>query len=220
MTGDGRFYFLEINARLQVEHPVTEQTCGVDLVEEQLRIAAGNRLSMTQEEIMQRGHAIECRIVAEDPASGWRPCPGRIECVLFPRGPGIRIDIGIGDGSAVSPFYDPLLAKLVCWGKDRLQAANRALWALERTCIAPVETNTGILQEVLRHDDFLNGSFDTAWLERFSEGWFPVRLAVERLVAGWLLGELAATRQSATPASEEACGDPWHTLSGWRLERD
>ena len=153
-----------MNTRLQVEHPVTELVYGVDLVEWQLRVAAGERLPLTQAELVPRGHALECRIYAED-SETFLPCPGAISHCTFPQGPGVRVDAGIDSRSIVPMAYDPLLAKLCTWGSDRAQAIRRMGRALDETVILGITTNTALHRRVLAHDDFVKGLYDTHLLE-------------------------------------------------------
>jgi acetyl-CoA carboxylase, biotin carboxylase subunit len=163
------FYFLEMNTRLQVEHPVTESITGLDLVELQIRIAAGERLPFEQEDVMIRGHAIECRIYAEDPDNNYFPSPGKITMLLTPSGPGIRLDSGVYEGWTVPIDYDPLLAKLVGYGQDRTQAVARLVRALEELFVAGIKTNLGLFQRILADEDFRSGRIDTGYLERLLE---------------------------------------------------
>jgi acetyl/propionyl-CoA carboxylase alpha subunit len=170
---DGQFYFLEVNARLQVEHPVTEWRTGIDLVREQLRIAAGLPLSVTQEEVRFHGHAIEARISAEDPANRFLPASGTIAALREPSGPGVRVDSGIYDGMSVPLYYDPLLAKLICWGQDREQAIARMRRAIEEYTIAGVRTTLPFLAWILRHPRFISGDISTDFI---AEEWRPEEL--------------------------------------------
>jgi acetyl/propionyl-CoA carboxylase alpha subunit len=163
---DARFYFLEMNTRLQVEHPVTEVVVGVDLVQAQLRVAAGEPLPFAQDSISQRGHAIECRIYAEDPAQAFLPQAGTILLYHEPRGPGIRVDSGVGQGSVVSVHYDPLLAKLIVSAETREAARRRAIVALRNYAILGIRTNIPFLLQLLEHPDFVNASIDTGFLDR------------------------------------------------------
>jgi acetyl-CoA carboxylase biotin carboxylase subunit len=163
---DARFYFLEMNTRLQVEHPVTEAVVGVDLVHAQLRVAAGEPLPFSQGAISQRGHAIECRIYAEDPAQDFLPQAGTILLYHEPRGPGIRIDSGVGQGSVVSVHYDPLLAKLIVSAETRDAARRRAIVALRDYAILGIRTNIAFLLQLLEHPDFEIASIDTGFLDR------------------------------------------------------
>jgi acetyl-CoA carboxylase biotin carboxylase subunit len=160
------FYFLEMNTRLQVEHPVTELITGLDLVQLQIRIAGGERLPFRQEDVSLRGHAIECRIYAEDPDNNYFPCPGKITMLLTPAGPGIRLDSGVYEGWTVPIDYDPLLAKLVGYGQDRAQAVSRLVRALEELFVAGIKTNARLFRRILADEDFRSCKIDTGYLER------------------------------------------------------
>ena len=162
---DGSFYFMEMNTRIQVEHPVTEQLTGIDLVKEQIRVAAGERLSVLELPAL-RGHVIECRINAEDPARGFQPSPGRIEVFHPPGGPGVRLDTHVYAGYTVPPYYDSLLAKLIVQGRDRDEALRRMQLALESFIIEGVTTTAPFLARVMTHPGFRDGIVDTKWLER------------------------------------------------------
>jgi acetyl-CoA carboxylase biotin carboxylase subunit len=166
MDGDGHVYFLEMNARLQVEHPVTELVTGIDLVREQLRIAAGEPLGYAQDDVRWRGAAIECRINAEDPFAGWLPSPGTIRRLRAPSGPWVRDDSGVYEGYTVPGDYDTLLAKLIVWGADRAVAIERMARALGEYAIVGVRTTIPVLQRVVAHGDFRAGRLDTGFLER------------------------------------------------------
>jgi acetyl-CoA carboxylase biotin carboxylase subunit len=160
------FYFLEMNTRLQVEHPVTELVTGLDLVHLQIRVAAGEALPFKQQDIAQRGHAIECRIYAEDPDNNYFPSPGKISLLEIPAGPGIRRDTGIYEGWTVPIDYDPLLAKLIGYGTDRDQAIRRLQRALYEYVVAGIKTNISLFQRILQDADFHAGRLDTGYLER------------------------------------------------------
>ncbi len=162
---DGSYYFMEMNTRIQVEHPVTEQLTGVDLVKEQIRVAAGERLSVLELPTL-RGHVIECRINAEDPSRGFQPSPGRIEVFHPPGGPGVRLDTHVYAGYTVPPYYDSLLAKLIVQGRDRDEALRRMHMALESFIIEGVTTTAPFLARVMMHPDFRAGKVDTKWMER------------------------------------------------------
>src|SRR5271155_1043072 len=160
------FYFLEMNTRLQVEHPVTELITGLDLVHLQIRIADGEKLPFTQEDVQIRGHAIECRIYAEDPDNNYFPSPGKITVLLQPSGPGIRQDSGMYEGWNVPVDYDPLLAKLIGYGTARMQAIMRLERALDEYFVAGIKTNISLFQRILRDADFRAGKLDTGYLDR------------------------------------------------------
>jgi acetyl-CoA carboxylase, biotin carboxylase subunit len=160
------FYFLEMNTRLQVEHPVTELVTGLDLVHLQIRIAAGERLPFVQGDVLIRGHAIECRIYAEDPDNNYFPSPGKITLLLAPSGPGIRRDSGMYEGWTVPMDYDPLLAKLIGYGTDRDQAIGRLTRALSEYFVGGIKTNISLFRRILRHPDFRAATLDTGFLDR------------------------------------------------------
>jgi acetyl-CoA carboxylase biotin carboxylase subunit len=161
------FYFLEMNTRLQVEHPVTELVTGRDLVHEQLRVAAGEPLSFSQDDIVMRGAAIECRIYAENPDAGFLPSPGLITRLVAPSGPGVRYDSGSYEGWEVPIYYDPLLAKLCVWAEDRTAAINRLARVLDEYGVEGINTTISFFREITRDDQFRRGEFDTGFIERF-----------------------------------------------------
>ncbi|MGK2960677.1 MAG: acetyl-CoA carboxylase biotin carboxylase subunit [Gemmatimonadaceae bacterium] len=163
---DGQYYFLEMNTRLQVEHPVTELVTGIDLVQWQLRIAAGERLPFRQEEIVPRGWAIECRITSEDTVNGFLPSTGRIDYLNLPGGPGVRWDGGVETGSEVGLHYDPMLAKLIVWAPDRPLAIERMRRALEELTIEGVETSRDFHMRLMEDEEFRSGEIEIQWLER------------------------------------------------------
>jgi acetyl-CoA carboxylase biotin carboxylase subunit len=213
LSEDGRFQFLEVNARLQVEHPVTEMTTGLDLVRCQLEIAAGMPLSLRQEDVVSRGHAIECRIYAEDPAAGFLPCPGRILLAREPRGPGIRCDSGIATGVEVPVHYDPLLAKVVAHAPSREAATDRMIRALEECAILGVATPMELLLDVLRSGPFRAGRTHTGFLDEHFQGWRPrTDAALEGLAA---LGHALEARSGCGPAARAA--SPWERLGKWDI---
>jgi len=164
---DANFYFLEVNTRLQVEHPVTELATGLDLVEWQVKIASGEPLTLKQEDVAWRGSAIECRIYAEDPDQDFMPAPGTITHLREPSGPGIRLDSGIFEGWQVPLEYDPLLAKLAVWGSTREIAINRLDRALSEYVLTGVRNNIAFFREVLADTDFRGGRLSTSFLDRF-----------------------------------------------------
>ncbi|HEV8356097.1 MAG TPA: acetyl-CoA carboxylase biotin carboxylase subunit [Gemmatimonadales bacterium] len=168
LTGDGDFYFMEMNTRIQVEHPVTEMVTGVDLVKEQIRVAAEERLSLPCELNGLRGHAIECRVNAEDPYRNFQPSPGHISAYHPPGGPGVRVDTHIYAGYTVPPYYDSLLAKVIVHGRDRAEALARMGQALDSFILEGVTTTIPFLNRVIHHPDFVAGRVDTRFLERES----------------------------------------------------
>ena len=166
---EGHFYFIEMNTRIQVEHPVTEMVTGLDLVREQLRIAAGLPLSVSQEEVVLRGHALECRINAEDPAQDFRPCPGTTQFLHFPGGPGVRVDSMLYNGYEVPPFYDSLVAKVIVHAPTRLEAIRRMRRVLEEMIIEGYPTTADFCHLILHHPDFVKGRYDTGFLAQHQE---------------------------------------------------
>jgi len=163
------FYFLEMNTRLQVEHPVTELVTGLDLVREQIRVAAGLPLSFTQDEVRWTGHAVECRVYAEDPERDFMPSPGRITHLRVPAGPGVRDDGGVYQGAEVSIYYDPLVSKLAAWGRTRAEAIERMRRALSEYTVGGIKTTLPFFREVMRDEEFAAGRLDTGFIPRFNE---------------------------------------------------
>ncbi len=162
----GNFYFMEMNTRIQVEHPVTEMVTGIDLIAEQLRIAGGEHISIEQDDINLRGHAIECRLNAEDPSHNFRPCPGRITGWLPPGGPGVRVDSHVYTGYEIPPFYDSLIGKLIVWGDDRQAALKRMERALNECAVTGITTTIDFHLALLKRDEFLNGDVHTKFVEQ------------------------------------------------------
>ena len=210
------FYFLEMNTRLQVEHPITELTTGLDLVQWQIRIAAGEHFPYSQEQLTQRGHAIECRVYAEDPANGFLPSTGKLLQYIEPRGPGIRVDSGFRAGDEVTHFYDPLLAKLIVHGELRELAIQKMQAALREFVVHGVTTNIDFLQDVLMHEDFAAGNVSTKWVENIFN-WIPPAPSFESFVAAALADQTIVNRKSqiANP-SEHDPYSPWKNPNGFR----
>ncbi len=212
---DRKFYFMEMNTRLQVEHPVTEMITGEDLVEWQLRVAAGEPLPLSQDEIMAAGHAIEVRLCAENPGNGFLPETGRIAVLRAPpEGPAVRLDTGVREGDTVSVFYDSMIGKLVAWGRDRDEAARRLQDALARTEILGVRTNLAFLERLVAHPAWLAGDTDTGFIEAHradllpDPGEVPLEALVAAAVRVYLDERAAATGTSA-----------WDDAGGWRLNQ-
>ena len=167
MDKHNQFYFMEMNTRVQVEHPVTEMVTGVDIVKEQIRVASGEKLSVKQDQVKFNGAAIECRINAEDPANNFIPSPGRIEELNLPGGLGVRIDTHIYPGYLIGPHYDSMVAKLITYGKDRQEAINKMVRALEEFYISPIKTTIDLHKEILSNQQFINGNVTTHFLEKY-----------------------------------------------------
>lgn len=222
--GEKRFYLLEMNTRLQVEHPITELVTGIDLATWQIRIAAGEALPFAQEDIKQRGHAIECRLYAEDPANQFLPSTGEITFYQRPSGPGVRVDDGIESGTRITPYYDPMLAKVITWGQDREEAIRKMIHALQESAVLGVTTNIPYLLDILQTPAFVEGYTSTSFLQDHMADWQPhpetgeeewlALAAMEMLLGG---GE-GSGRRLQTAAGGEAIvqPDPWNELTGWR----
>ncbi|MEP7301670.1 MAG: acetyl/propionyl/methylcrotonyl-CoA carboxylase subunit alpha [Caldimonas sp.] len=218
---DGRFYFMEMNTRLQVEHPVTEMITGLDLVEWQLRVAAGEPLPLRQDELAISGHAIEARIYAEDPDRGFLPSTGRLVHLVAPAGSaGVRVDSGVEEGDAITPFYDPMIAKLIVHAADRPAALARMKAALAAYRIVGVANNVGFLGRLIDTPSFAHAELDTALIEREHQRLFPP--PAEPPEAVWLAAAFAEAEQARHTASIEvlrgrAVESPWRSHDAWRL---
>jgi acetyl-CoA carboxylase biotin carboxylase subunit len=213
----GDFYFLEVNTRLQVEHPITEMTTGVDLVRRQIEIAAGQPLGLTQDDIVVRGHAMECRIYAEDPSKNFFPSPGTIALLQEPVGPGVRVDSGIYQGFTVPVEYDPILSKLIVWAHDREAARHRMVRALAGYAVLGIETTVPFLLDVIESAPFRQGETKTDFIERHFTAWRPATPEAD-------LARLAFVIDDLRPAARPAGGDqppgwptPWQSLGRWTL---
>jgi len=221
---DKNFYFLEMNTRLQVEHPVTEMVTGVDIVKEQIRIARGRQLRYSQEDIHLNGWAIECRVNAEDPYNNFLPSTGQITHSLMPTGPGVRVDTGVYPGFEISPYYDALISKLIVWGETRAEAILRMRRSLEEYKIAGVRTNIPFHQNLMDSPRFMGGQFDTRFVEeRFSMEAIEEGKTLPMDIAA-ILGTLVAHRQTQRAAQIVQRGERdtsnWKWLSRWeRLQR-
>ena len=214
------FYFIEMNTRLQVEHPVTEAVTGLDLVEWQIKVAAGAALPFTQQDLQLRGHAIEARLYAEDPERGFLPQTGTLFGLRLPPADIARVDTGVRQGDRVTPFYDPMIAKIIVWGEDRPAALNRLRRALAETAVLGIVTNLGFLFRVAAHPEFAAAAIDTGFIERHHEALLPGNRpapakALAAAALARLLARAAAARNAAVRSGEP--NSPWARVDGWRL---
>lgn len=213
---DQNFYFLEVNTRLQVEHPVTEMITGLDLVRLQLEIAAGAPLPLAQEDVTARGHAIECRIYAEDPENGFFPSPGKVIYMEEPSGPGIRNDCGIYQGFTVPVEYDPILSKLIAHADAREQAVERMIRALEDYVILGPKTPISFLIDVLKSKAFREGRTFTDFIPTHFQDWRPDRSQIDLAGLAFIVDEIAGLRNiSSSVESGNGVASPWQTLGSW-----
>jgi acetyl/propionyl-CoA carboxylase alpha subunit len=213
--GDGaQFYFLEMNTRLQVEHPVTEQVTGIDLVQAQLAIANGEPLAWSQDALSQRGHAIEARVYAEDPVHDDLPQAGRLLLYREPSLPGVRIDSGFTEGDEISVYYDPLLAKVISTGSSRAAARSRLIEALTQLPVLGIRTNIAFLLQILKHPRFVAGDIDTGWLDRHGDG---LRAATAVAPDDRVARIVEAAHQDRTVGQPAGVADPWQSLRGVRV---
>jgi acetyl-CoA carboxylase biotin carboxylase subunit len=214
LDSTGKFYFLEMNTRLQVEHPVTEMVTGVDIVKEQLAIASGRRMRYRQEDISPKGWAIECRITAEDPYNGFLPSAGSITMLQEPTGPGVRVESGIYEGTEVTFHYDPMIAKLVVWGETRAEAILRMRRALKEYRIGGIHTSIPFHQKIMEHTEFIWGTFDTGFIERRLGGGLIQRPASEEservaAIAAALVAHERGRRAVVLSHAPGAAMSPW-----------
>jgi len=213
---DRNFFFLEMNTRLQVEHAVTEMVTGIDLVKEQIRVANGEKIGFSQDDVAMNGSALECRIYAEDPGNNFFPSPGTIRLLQTPSGPGIRDDSGVYEGWKVPIDYDPLISKLVAWGPTRKDAMDRMQRALREYRVEGIRTNLNFFLEVLNDPDFRNGQFDTGFIEK----WMKKRIApmppsqTERDLA--VLSAILAETERGTSSAKAAETDSTPEVSRWK----
>jgi acetyl-CoA carboxylase biotin carboxylase subunit len=214
------FYFLEMNTRLQVEHPVTEMVTGIDLVREQIRIAAGEHLMLKQEDIRWIGSAIECRVYAEDPEKNFLPSPGKITRLRTPSGPGVRDDSGVYEGWEVPIYYDPMISKLATWGASREEAIGRMKRALGEYHVGGIRTTIPFFLSVLDDAEFVSGDIDTGFIARFLERQNAADPDAEAEVAAMLVAassyaEREQAKQNVTAATGQAVSQ-WKRAAGWR----
>ena len=213
---DGQFYFLEMNTRIQVEHPVTELVMGLDLVQWQIRIAAGEKLPFGQKELQPRGWAIECRITSEDTSNGFLPSTGRIEYLHVPSGPGVRWDGGIEAGSEVGLYYDPMLAKLIVHARTRELAISRMRRALHELTVHGVETSRGFHLRVMEHPDFVSGNISIQWLEQHLSELTAPAMSPEQLRVAAIAAALIAHDDRGKPRADTPAATPATSTSAWR----
>jgi 3-methylcrotonyl-CoA carboxylase alpha subunit len=213
-----RFWFMEMNTRLQVEHPVTEAVTGLDLVEWQFRVAAGEALPLAQRDVPLSGHAVEARLYAEDPEKGFLPSTGRLAALELPEGEGIRVDAGVAAGSEVTPYYDPMIAKVIAHGSSRDEALDRLAGALERTRVAGPRTNLAFLAALVRADGFRAGRFDTGFIEQNLAALGAVPRGLDRAAAAFGVARLLAREQARIAARSTGAGaSPWDATDGFQL---
>ncbi len=210
---NGAFFFLEVNTRLQVEHPVTEMVTGLDLVALQFRIAAGERLPFGQGEVERRGAAIELRVTAEDARAGFVPASGRVELLRLPSGPGVRVDHALFEGQRIPTEYDPLLAKIVAWGRDRAEAVARARRAVRETIVAGVPTSLAFHAHALDDAEFVAGRYDTSFVASSWDGSAEPELDEDGVVAGALAAVLASRARGEHVRVQDGTSTPWAAAS-------
>jgi pyruvate carboxylase subunit A len=180
LFSDGKFHFLEVNARVQVEHPVTEMVTGVDIVKEQIRIASGLPLSLKQEDVRMNGWALECRINAEDPLNDFAPCPGKLKAYHAPGGTGVRVDDGVYAQFTIPPYYDPMISKLIVWGRDRNEAIRRMRRALYEYVIPGIHTNIPFHKAMMENPRFVKGDLETHFIEQETTLLDEIRAVLEK----------------------------------------
>ena len=213
------FYFLEVNARLQVEHPVTELVTGIDLVQAQFRIAAGEKLWLIQSNLRQRGHAIECRIYAEDPENNFLPSAGKIHFMKEPSGPGIRHDCGVGSGSEVSVYYDPILSKLIAWAENRELCCRKMAEALKSFPLIGIKTNIEFLHDIITHPAFISGDLSTSFISQYMADWSSKSdTATEDLaLIAAAAHEILVKDKKGIEKAAAALPSCWEILGDWRI---
>jgi len=221
VDGKQNFYFMEMNTRLQVEHPITEATTGVDLAKWQLRIASGMELTLKQNDLVQRGHALECRIYAEDPSNGFLPSIGTLEKVELPIGPNIRNDTGVETQFHISSYYDPMLAKLTVNSENREESINKMIWALSHYVVLGVTTNISFLKKVLEHPEFRKGNITTHFINDYFKDWLVTKegLPMDAIIALAVYDSLHPQRQEIVRYKEADPHTPWQHVGRWRMGR-
>jgi len=219
VDGNLNFYFMEMNTRLQVEHPITEMTTGIDLAKWQLRIASGEKLTLKQSNIIQRGHAIECRIYAEDPANGFLPSIGTLGKVQAPIGPNVRDDSGIYTGMEVTPYYDPMLAKLITYAENRDECIKKMIWALSHYIVMGVTTNISFLKTVIEYKEFKRGKITTHFIDDYFKDWTVTKdgLPIDAIIALAVYDSIHSKKQEIVRYKEADPHSPWKHVGRWRV---
>jgi acetyl-CoA carboxylase biotin carboxylase subunit len=218
---DRNFYFLEMNTRLQVEHAITEMTTGVDIVKWQLKIAAGENLSLDQSSLHRHGHAIECRIYAEDPERGFMPSTGRLKTVEVPHGVNIRHDTGVKEGLEITPFYDPMLAKLIVHAENRQEAIRKMHWSLSNYITLGVTTNVPFLRAIIENENFKEGDVDTHFIDTYFKDWtMSTELPVEVLIAAAIddIAKAPVGERAEVSVKGHDVHSPWKSAGPWRID--
>ncbi|MFO8077059.1 MAG: acetyl-CoA carboxylase biotin carboxylase subunit [Thermoplasmatota archaeon] len=216
---DLNYYFMEMNTRLQVEHPITEMTTGIDLVKWQLRIADNEPLTLKQKDLVQRGHAIECRIYAEDAENGFLPSVGMLKKVEEPNGPNIRVDSGIISNIQVSAYYDPMLSKLIVSAENRAEAIKKMIWALSHYAVLGITSNISFLKKVIEHEQFQKGNTTTHFIDNYFKDWTITKkgLPVEAIIALAVYDSMHSTKEEIVRYKEADPHSPWKHMGRWRV---
>jgi acetyl-CoA carboxylase biotin carboxylase subunit len=213
------YYFMEMNTRLQVEHPITELTTGIDLAKWQLKIASGEKLTLKQKELFQRGHAIECRIYAEDPKNGFLPSVGKLLKVEEPNGPNIRVDSGIVTNNNISPYYDPMLSKLITYAENREECINKITWALSHYVVIGVTSNIYFLKKVLEHEEFQKGNTTTHFIDNYFKEWTISKnvIPIDAIIALAVYDSMHSKKEEVVRYKEADPHSPWKHVGRWRI---
>ena len=213
------FYFMEMNTRLQVEHPITEMTTGIDLAKWQLKIACGEKLTIRQKDLIQRGHAIECRIYAEDPNNGFLPSVGTIQRIEVPTGPNIRNDSGIYTGIRITPYYDPMLTKIITYAENRNENISKMIWTLSRYIIMGVTTNISFLKKVIEHEEFKKGNITTHFIDNYFkiQKLLKDRLPINAIIALAVYDSMHKKSKDIVRYKEADPFNPWKHVGRWRV---
>ena len=216
---DLNYYFMEMNTRLQVEHPITEMTTGIDLAKWQLKIASGEKLTIKQKELSQRGHAIECRIYAEDAENGFLPSVGPLKKVEEPTGPNIRVDSGIVSNIQISPYYDPMLSKLIVYAENREESIQKMIWALSNYVILGITSNVSFLKKVIEHEEFKKGNTTTHFIENFFKDWTITKkgLPIDAIIALAVHDAMHSKKEEVVRYKEADPHSPWKHVGRWRV---